>query len=126
VSNLPTDGRQIYVTLYGNGGGSTTVQDTATYTASAITGAVITTPAKGSTFPGASATFSWTAESGSTRYVLYVGSTAGGRDITSLQTGDLSATVSNLPTDGRQIYVTLYGNGGGSTTVQDTATYTAF
>src|SRR6185503_15453726 len=56
------------------------------------------------------------------RYVLYVGSTAGGREIYSLQTSSLSATVVNLSLDGRPIYVTLYGNGGGSTTVQDSAT----
>jgi hypothetical protein len=41
-------------------------------------------------------------------------------------TSNLSATVNNLPIDGRPIYVTLKGNGGGSMTLQDTATYTAF
>ena len=125
VVNLPLDGRPIYTTLYGNGGGSTAVQDSANYTAADITKAVITSPVKGSTLAGSSATFSWTAQTGSTRYVLYVGSTVGGREIYSLQTSSLSATVVNLPLDGRQIYITLYGNGGGSTAVQDTANYTA-
>ena len=58
-------------------------------------------------------------------YTLYVGSTPGAYDIAAFQTSNLSLTVSNIPTDGRTLYVTLYGNGGGVRTQQDTATYTA-
>ena len=36
----------------------------------------------------------------------------------------MSATASNLPTNGSQIYATLYGYAGGVWSVQDTATYT--
>jgi YVTN family beta-propeller protein len=125
VSNLPADGRTVYVTLYGNGGGLLLVQDTATYTAAKITKAVITTPSKGSTLSGSVATFGWTAETGATSYQLCLGSSAGASDIALVTTSSLSSTVSNLPVDGRTIYVTLYGNGGGLLLVQDTATYTA-
>ncbi|MGC2110911.1 MAG: hypothetical protein WA655_15425 [Candidatus Korobacteraceae bacterium] len=124
VSNLPTDGRQLYVTLYGYAGGTWTVQDTATYTAATIAKAQITAPAKGTTLSGSSVTFTWTAETGATSYQLWVGSSAGAHDIAVVGTAGLAATVNNLPTDGRQLYVTLYGYAGGWS-VQDTATYTA-
>jgi hypothetical protein len=130
VGNIPTDGRQIYVTLFGNAGGNFVVQDTATYTAANIVKAVITAPVKNSTLSGSSATFAWTAETGGnpgvSTYRVYVGSTPGAYDLGGLQTSNLSVTLNGIPTDGRQIYVTLYGNAGGVFTVQDTATYTAF
>ena len=123
VSNIPIDGRQIYVTLYGNAGGVRTQQDTATYTAYAT--AHITTPVKGSQLGSSNATFGWTAQTGATSYRLYVGSTPGAYDIAALLTPNLSLVVPNIPTDGRAIYVTLFGNAGGSYKQQDTATYTA-
>jgi hypothetical protein len=104
-----------------------TLQDTATYTAANIVKAVITAPTKGSTLTGSTVTFTWSAETGGANlYYLYVGSSAGAGDLGSVATSNLSATVNNLPIDGRPIYVTLKGNGGGSMTLQDTATYTAF
>jgi hypothetical protein len=96
------------------------VQDTATYTAA--TKEQITPPPKNSTLTGKSATFTWTAESGATSYQLWLGSTPGAHDIASVGTGSLSATVSNLATNGSQIYATLYGYAGGVWSVQDTAT----
>ena len=123
VSNIPTDGRTIYVTLSGNAGGVRTQQDTATYTAPATAG--ITTPVKGSQLGSSNATFGWTAQTGATSYRLYVGSTPGAYDIAALLTPNLSLAVPNIPTDGRAIYVTLFGNAGGSYKQQDTATYTA-
>jgi hypothetical protein len=125
VSNLPTDGSQIYATLYGYANGRWTVQDTATYTAATMLKAAITSPPKGSTLTSSTATFTWTAETGATSYQLWVGNTAGAHDIASLGTGGLSVTVTNLPTDGRPLYITLYGYAGGVWTMQDTATYTA-
>ena len=63
VNNLPTDGRQLYVTLYGYSGGWS-VQDTATYSAATLLKAQITSPPKGSILTGSSVTFTWTAETG--------------------------------------------------------------
>jgi uncharacterized protein GlcG (DUF336 family) len=74
----------------------------------ALTGsAVILSPVPGSTFPSSSVTFSWSAGS-ATSYYLLVGSSQNGSDIySSGQVQVLSATVSNIPTDGRTIYATL-------------------
>ena len=103
------------------------MQDTATYTAFTLIKAVITSPPKNSTLTGNTVTFTWSAETGASLYYLYVGSSPGTYDIAAVATTNLSATVSGLPIDGRQLYVTLKGNGGGGgMTVQDTATYTAF
>src|SRR5580698_3633284 len=124
ISGLPMNGSQIYVILYGHAGGIWSVQDTATYTASSP--AQITSPPKGSTLTGSTATFTWSAENGATSYQLWIGSTIGGHDLAVVGTSNLTATVGGLPTNGSQIYVTLYGYAGGSWTVQDTATYTAY
>ena len=123
IAGLPINGSQVYVTLYGYSGGIWSVQDTATYTAASP--AQITSPAKGSTLAGSTATFTWTAENGATSYQLWVGTTAGGHDLAVVGTSNLTATVGGLPTNGSTIYVTLYGYAGGSWTVQDSATYTA-
>jgi photosystem II stability/assembly factor-like uncharacterized protein len=65
-------------------------------------------PPPGSTFSSSKVTFSWTAGS-ATAYALLVGNKVGGSDIfSSGQTAAHSVTVSNLPTDGRTIYVRLY------------------
>jgi hypothetical protein len=124
-NNLPTNGRQIYVTLYVSVNGVWSVTDTATYTAGTMVKAVIQSPAKGSTLTSNSATFTWTAETGATSYQLSVGSAAGLKDIASITTSSLSAAVSNLPTNGSLIYVTLNGYAAGVWAVQDTASYTA-
>ena len=77
--------------------------------------AVLTTPVPGSTLPGASVTFGWSSGSGVTQYSLYVGTTAGGNDLYDQSQGtNLSATVTNLPTTGQRIYVTLWSNIAGS------------
>ena len=125
VGGLPTNGSTIYVTLYGYAGGSWTVQDSASYTAVSVANAQITSPPKGSTLPGDTVTFTWTAESGATSYQLWVGSAAGQDDLGVGGTTGLSATMGNLPTDGRQVFVTLYGYAGGVWSVQDTAVYSA-
>jgi hypothetical protein len=87
--------------------------------------AQITSPAKGSRLTGTTVTFTWSHESGATSYQLWVGSTAGAHDIALNTTSSLTTTVTGLPTNGSQVYVTLYGYSGGGWTVQDTATYTA-
>ncbi len=77
---------------------------------------VLVSPAPGSTLTSSSATFTWTAGSGVTNNVVYIGSQPGGLDIYSGSPvyGTTSLTVSNLPTDGSTIYVRLwsYVNGG--------------
>ncbi|HEX8174194.1 MAG TPA: S8 family serine peptidase [Pyrinomonadaceae bacterium] len=108
VSNLPTDGRTIYVTLWSliNGAWQSNQYS---YKTGACAKAAMTSPADGSTLPSSTATFSWTAGSCATDYWLFIGNTPGAYDIYNVDQGlNRSRTVSNLPTDGRTIYVTLW------------------
>src|SRR6266403_3210397 len=92
---------------------------------SARAAAQISTPVAGSTFSSSSVTFSWTA-GGATNYALLVGSSLYGHDIySSGLTNALSATVNNIPTDGRTIYVTLLSLVNASWTL-NSYTYSAF
>jgi len=79
----------------------------------------------GSTFTSSSVTFNWSAGS-ATAYFLFVGSSLHGADIyNSSIVHALSATVNNIPTDGRTIYVTLGSQVNGSWT-SNSYTYKAF
>ena len=83
-------------------------------------------PVPGSIFTGSTVTFQWTAGS-ATAYGLTIGSSAGGTDIynsgTALHT--LSQTVTNIPTDGRTVYVRLYSQVNNTWSFKS-YTYTAF
>jgi hypothetical protein len=82
-------------------------------------------PPPGSTFSSSSVTFTWGAGS-ATAYFLFVGSSPNGADIyNSGIVTVLSKTVSNIPTDGRTIYVTLGSKVNGSWSAKF-YTYTAF
>ncbi|PYL73978.1 MAG: hypothetical protein DMF26_12740 [Verrucomicrobia bacterium] len=91
---------------------------------SARAAAQMSNPVPGSTFSSSSASFNWTAGS-ATNYALLVGSSLYGHDIySSGLINALSATVNNIPIDGRTIYVTLASNVSGSWT-SNNYTYTA-
>jgi hypothetical protein len=82
-------------------------------------------PSPGSTFTSSTVTFQWSAGS-ATGYMLSVGSSPGAIDIYFsgiVQT--TSGTVNNIPTDGRNIYVTLYSQVNNSW-VSNSYTYNAF
>jgi hypothetical protein len=65
-------------------------------------------PSPGSTFSGSTVTFQWTA-GGATAYALTLGSSTRTVDIYNSNTiHTTSVTVSNIPTDGRTVYATLY------------------
>jgi uncharacterized protein YkwD len=69
----------------------------------------ITSPIPGSTLPGATATFSWSAGSNALEYWLYVGTSPGTGNLLNRSMGlGRSVTVTGLPTDGRMIYVRLW------------------
>ncbi|MBZ5609136.1 MAG: SBBP repeat-containing protein [Acidobacteriia bacterium] len=112
VNNLPTDGSTLYVTLYSLIGSAWTFNSYTykAFTSVASSPAVMSSPAPGSTLPGASATFQWTAGSGVSQYWLYVSKISAGRNDVFDSGGInlLSKTVNNLPTDGSTLYVTLY------------------
>jgi subtilisin len=71
----------------------------------------LTNPTPGSTLPGSTATFQWTANGAPVlEWGLYIGSSPGSSDrfnSGSLGT-QLSLTVNGLPTDGRQLFVRLW------------------
>jgi len=138
ASNLPTDGRNLYVRLWTLFSGSTDAINGwqfNDYTYKAFNGganctngspAAITSPGNGSTLSGSMVAFQWTSGNCVTQYTLSVGTTAGGTDIFSGNMGtNQSATVSNLPTNGSQIFVRLTSTIGGNTQSND-YTYTAF
>lgn len=80
--------------------------------ADAATRAKITAPQPGSTLSGSSVVFKRDSGSGVWAYYLYVGSSQGGNNIYSKSMSYSSATVSNLPTDGRTVYVRLWSYAG--------------
>jgi hypothetical protein len=125
VDGLPTNGETIYARVYTDYSGVLVYND---YTYKAAAQAVLTTPAPGSTLPGASATFTWTAATGSGNqgYWLFLGTTgAGSKNLfdSGQQTGT-SATVNDLPTNGETIYARVYTDFNG-TLVYNDYTYTA-
>ena len=82
-------------------------------------------PVPGSTFSSSTVTFTWSAGSADT-YYLMVGNTLHGSQI--YNSGNLtvlSKTVSNIPTDGRTIYVSLWSRVNGTWSAND-YTYKAF
>jgi hypothetical protein len=130
VSGLPTDGSNVYATLYTQfSSGGQWVKSSYTYTAfnAASATGVITSPANSSTLSASSVAFSWTAGAGATAYWLDIGSSAGGNNYYS--SGNLGtvlgATVNGLPTDGSTVYATLYSSIGGVWT-PNASSYTAF
>ena len=111
VSGLPTNGSTVFVTLYTLQNGNW-LSNAYTYTAFSLAASsgVLTTPTPGTTLTSGTVTFGWTAGSGASAYWMDIGSTAGAHDYySSGNMGNvLTTTVSGLPTDGSQIYVTLY------------------
>ena len=111
VSNLPTDGSMVFITLWSLVGGQW-LNNQYSYTAFNLSGAlgVITSPTPGSTLTGTSVTFQWSPGAGASAYWLDVGSSPGGNQYA--QSGNLGTatqyTVNGLPSNGSPVYVTLY------------------
>lgn len=113
VPNIPTDGRIIYVTIWGKINGKWYGNDYRYIACSSCAGAGtvarITDPTWGSIFTSNSRTFTWDAGVNVTQYWLFIGSTLGAYDIYNADMGAArSVTVNNLPTDGRKLYLTLF------------------
>jgi hypothetical protein len=111
VTNLPTDGSTIYITLWSYVNGSWLYNE---YTYIAAGGssnlAQMLSPTPSSEIDGYSATFTWSAGNGASGYWLDIGSTPEGNDI--YQSGNLGlqqmTTVNSLPNNGSTIYATLW------------------
>lgn len=122
-NSIPT---QIQVTAGCSGNVAFRLDGTGTVTgncsAPAVTPASMTSPANGSTLPGSSVTFQWTAATGATLYQVYVGNSLGAYDIgyfPAAGTTSTSTTVTGLPTDGRILYVRLFSAINGTWYFQD-------
>jgi len=113
-------------------GGKIYVGDSANNAVRLITppGAQMTSPPPGSTLPAEPMTFTWTAVSGATSYQLDVSQTIGpiGQgNIVGSATGTISGTSlqTDVPCDGKTIYVQLATEIGGAWTAPVQYTYTA-
>lgn len=109
VSDIPVNGAPLYVRL-GYETGTMWKYVNYTYTESGTpTPPVMATPAPGSALTGSSATFSWSTGAGPSAYQLDVGTTAAGSS--NVYAGGTikttSASVSGIPTNGVDLYVTL-------------------
>jgi hypothetical protein len=118
VSNLPTNGQNVFVRLASLINGTNQNVDYV-YTAASASGssgcgsvavaATMLTPTPSSILTGSSVTFTWTAGCNAGQYYIYVGSTKGGSDIYSQTQGtSLTGTVTGLPTNGQTLYVRLW------------------
>ena len=109
VSGIPTSGGTLYVRLYSWITGAWQYIDY-TYTEASPAPAVMITPAPSSTLPGSSTTFTWTAGSQVSQYLIHIGTTGvGSANIAnsgSLTT--ISWAFNGLPTTGAKLYVRLY------------------
>lgn len=76
------------------------------------TNPVMLDPAPGSTLPGRTVTFSWSTGSGWDGYRIDVGRAAGGTEYASVAAAAPQAIVTNLPCDGKPIYVSLWSHAG--------------
>jgi hypothetical protein len=110
VSNIPTYGVPLYVRLYSLINGAWQFVDYIYTESGAPVPAALTSPTPGSTLTGSSATFKWSAGNGVTDYEIRIGTTsAGSKDLLSLTTTALSSgAVSNIPINGKTVYVRLY------------------
>jgi kumamolisin len=125
VSGLPFNGQKIYARLYSIINGATQYNDY-TYTAETVPTSKLTYPAPGSTLTGASIKFTWSAVTGVSAYDLHLSAVSpGGYDLyVSGHVTTTSATVKDIPVNGKTIYARLYSIVNGVTYYND-YTYTA-
>jgi hypothetical protein len=125
VSGLPFNGQKIYARLYSIINGATQYNDY-TYTAETVPTSKLTSPAPGSTLTGASIKFTWSALTGVSAYDLHLSAVSpGGYDLyVSGHVTTTSATVKDIPVNGKTIYARLYSIVNGVTYYND-YTYTA-
>lgn len=109
VNNVPTNGVNLYVTLFSYLNGAWVAQ-AYTYTeAGTMVLASMTNPTPGSTLAGSTVTFNWTTGAGPTQYLLYVGTTVRAHDVYYMAPSTATtATATNVPTTGGTLYVTLF------------------
>jgi hypothetical protein len=112
VSGLPCDGRTLYLQLWTHLSGAWQTPQRYTYTAAntciAISTVATLSVPNTTNFTGAAVTFAWAPVAGADQYWLDVGNSIAQGDIFGSALTATSVTVSNLPCDGRTIYVQLW------------------
>ncbi len=132
LTNLPTNGQTIFVSLNTVDNGISTLVDENQYVAFNPSPGVpqIVTPAEGSTLPGSSVTITWNANGVTPQFwAVNAGSSPGASNLAAsgaLAGNVTQTTLTNLPTDGQPIYIRLYTGNNGIFNVVDENQYTAF
>jgi len=116
VTGLPATGATLYVRLLSYVSGVWQGVDYIYTEAGVPVIALLTSPAPGSTLPGATVTFSWTPGAGVTQYQIWLGTTgAGSQNLGILFPGastPTSGTATGLPTSGATLYARLWSEVG--------------
>ena len=110
ISNIPTSGVTLFARLYSEIGGVWRFADF-TYTEAGSSAApALISPTPGNTLTGSSATFTWSAGSGVSLYMLWLGTKGvGANDLfNSGQVKTTSAIVTGIPVQGVTIYARLF------------------
>jgi hypothetical protein len=112
LTNIPTDGKPIYITLRYLVNGAVWQTADYTYTTAPLANPpAITSPTPGSVLPGSSVTFQWKPSSAVTAYSISAGTyglgyfNLGGSP--QLPASATSYTLTNIPTNGKPVYITL-------------------
>ena len=118
ISNIPTSGVILYARLYSEIGGVWRFADF-TYTEAGSSAApALISPPPGNTLTGSSATFTWSAGSGVSLYMLWLGTKGqGANDLYNsgiVKTTTTSATVTGIPVQGATLYARLFAELNGS------------
>jgi hypothetical protein len=111
VTNIPTDGKPVYITLRYQINGIWQTTDYTYTTAPLANPPVITSPTPGSVLPGSSVTFQWKPSSAVTAYSISAGTYGPGYfnlgGSPQLPASATSYTLTNIPTNGKPVYITL-------------------
>jgi hypothetical protein len=110
VSAIPTNGAYLYARLWYYLNGTWQYVDATFTEAGTPTPPALTTPAPGSTLPGSTVTFTWSAGNIATRFVLRLGTTGlGSSDVyNGAATTGASVQVTTVPTNGAKLYARLW------------------
>jgi hypothetical protein len=110
VSALPTSGLTLYARLHWLMGSTWQYADYTYTEAGTPTPPSLTSPSPGTTLTGSSATFSWTAGTGPSAYMLYLGTAGLGSTnlYNSGATKATSETLTTLPKNGLTLYARLH------------------
>jgi hypothetical protein len=112
MTDLPTDGKPVYITLRYLVNGAVWQTTDYTYTAASLANPpAITSPTPGTVLPGSSVTFQWTPNSAATAYSIFAGTYGPGYfnlgGSPQLPASATSYTLTNIPTIGKPVYITL-------------------